>query len=66
MNGVEGVWNVTVRAQATVDRFVLDLSATTVEQLGTVTVTVSAFDAFDNPIPCRRPPVRTSPTWRRP
>ena len=51
MNGVEGVWNVTVRAQATVDRFVLDLSATTVEQLGTVTVTVSAFDAFDNPIP---------------
>ncbi|MEC7111290.1 MAG: DNRLRE domain-containing protein [Candidatus Thermoplasmatota archaeon] len=51
VNGVEGVWNVTVRAQATVDRFVLDLSATTVEQLGTVTVTVSAFDAFDNPIP---------------
>ena len=51
VNGVEGVWNVTVRAQATVDRFVLDLSTTSVEQLGTVTVTVSAFDAFDNPIP---------------
>ena len=51
VNGVEGVWSVTVRAQATVDRFVLDLSTTSVEQLGTVTVTVSAFDAFDNPIP---------------
>ncbi|MGB1463104.1 MAG: hypothetical protein ACPG8Q_06180, partial [Candidatus Poseidoniaceae archaeon] len=51
VNGVEGVWNVTVRAQATVDRFVLDLSSTTVEQLGRVTVTVSAFDAYDNPIP---------------
>ena len=51
VNGVEGTWNVTVRAQATVDRFVLELSDTTIEQLGTVTVTVSAFDAFDNPIP---------------
>jgi len=51
VNGVEGVWNVTVRAQATVDRFVLDLSATTVQQLDRVTVTASAFDAYDNPIP---------------
>ncbi|DAC16409.1 MAG TPA: DNRLRE domain-containing protein, partial [Candidatus Poseidoniaceae archaeon] len=51
VNGVEGVWNVTIRAQATVDRFVLDLSATTVQQLDRVTVTASAFDAYDNPIP---------------
>ena len=51
VNGVEGVWNATVRAQATVDRFVLALSATTVQQLEQVTVTASAFDAFDNPIP---------------
>jgi hypothetical protein len=51
VNGVEGVWTVTVRAQATVDRFVLELSATSVEQLGQVTVTATAFDAFNNVIP---------------
>ena len=51
VNGVEGVWSVTVRAQATVDRFVLELSATSVEQLGQVTVTATAYDAFNNVIP---------------
>lgn len=51
VNGVEGTWNVTVRPQNTVDRFSLSVSADTVEQLARVTLTATAWDAFDNQIP---------------
>jgi hypothetical protein len=51
VNGVEGTWNVTVEPQTTVDRFEMTLSSTTVDQLANVTLTVTAWDAFDNQIP---------------
>lgn len=51
VNGVEGTWNVTVEPQTTVNRFEMTLSSSTVDQLANVTLTVSAWDAYDNQIP---------------
>lgn len=46
-----GSLELSVAAQRTVSSILVVLSETTVDQLGTFTVTVSAFDAYDNPIP---------------
>jgi hypothetical protein len=46
-----GSLELSVAAQRTVSSILVVLSETTVDQLGTFTVTVSAFDAYENSIP---------------
>ncbi|MDP6363040.1 MAG: hypothetical protein QF633_07410, partial [Candidatus Poseidoniaceae archaeon] len=46
-----GTLELSVAAQRTVSSIIVELSDLSVDQLGTFTVTVSAFDAYDNPIP---------------
>ena len=46
-----GTLELSVAAQRTVSSIIVELSDVSVDQLGTFTVTVSAFDAYDNPIP---------------